>query len=180
MIGGDVSDQVDIFNILENRIFHEAGHDHGKCRAGALSRAEEVCKARGVRLTPIRKRVLELVWRSHKPVGAYDILEWLRDDLHKAQPPTVYRALEFLREHGLIHRIESLNAFVGCDAAGSSHAGQFLICRCCGRAAELHDTRIVRAVGAAAHAAGFTIETPTIELTGLCSDCAGTGECSHD
>ena len=151
--------------------FPGEGHDHGNCVDEALDRAEEVCRQSGARLTALRRRVLERVWAGHKPVGAYDILDALRDERRKAAPPTVYRALEFLMEHRLVHRIESLNAFVGCCAPGTSHAGQFLICNCCGSAVELDDARIGAAIADSADKAGFTVERRIVEVEGICPHC---------
>src|SRR5882724_8224269 len=98
-----------------------SAHDHQHCIDDALVRAATICAQSGGRLTPLRRRVLELVWHSHAPVGAYDILDALRRDGRPAAPPTAYRALEFLLGHGLIHRIESLNAFVGCAQPERPH-----------------------------------------------------------
>ena len=123
--------------------FAEHDHDHKACQGEALERAELICAERGVRLTDTRKRVLELVWSGHKPLGAYDILDALRRERDGAAPPTVYRALEFLMGLGLIHRIESLNAFVGCTDPETPHRAQFLICDQCGTTAELNDPRIL-------------------------------------
>ncbi len=146
-------------------------HDHGDCVAGALRAAEELCAQRGARLTKLRRRVFELVWSSHAPVGAYDLLRRLARERDGAAPPTVYRALDFLRGHGLIHRIESLNAFVGCCAPGLAHAGQFLICSACGTAAEIDDPRLDAAIEKRAKALGFAIQRKTIEVEGLCPPC---------
>jgi len=159
--------------------FPDARHDHAKCVRAALARAEQICAARGVRLTDIRRHVFELVWQSHNPVGAYDVLERLSAKSRKAQPPTVYRALEFLLAQGLIHRIESLNAYIGCTVPDIDHAGQFLICRDCGMAAELIDSRIDAAIGKGAQAVGFCIEHPTVELEGVCARCRKTA-CAHE
>lgn len=137
-----------------------------------MAEAERLCRERGARLTSLRRRVLEVVWGGHKPVGAYDILEVLRGERGVAAPPTVYRALEFLMEQGLIHRVESLNAYVGCSAPGTEHGSRFLICRSCGRAAEIDDTRLDDAIAETAAAAGFTVEHRTVEITGLCPACA--------
>lgn len=147
--------------------FPSPHHDHGHCVVQALERADEECRRRGARLTEIRRRVLELVWRSHAPIGAYALLE----ALGKAAPPTVYRALDFLLAHGLIHRIETLNAFVGCAHPGHAAAGQFLLCRQCGTAAEMNDEAIERVVRAAAAAQGFEVATLTVEVKGLCPAC---------
>ncbi len=127
---------------------------------------------RGVRLTALRRRVLELVWQSHKPMGAYDILSVLSDqDGRKAAPPTVYRALDFLLENGLIHRIASLNAFMGCTHPGHPHQGQFLICQQCHMAIEMEDPQIREAIAQAAGVMGFRVAGETVEIRGLCKAC---------
>ena len=131
-----------------------------------------VCSGRGARLTEQRRRVLELVWSGHRPLGAYDILEALSGEGGRVAPPTVYRALDFLQEQGLVHRLESLNAYVGCCATDDTgHAGQFLICQNCGVAAEIADTRIEAAIRDSAAEAGFAIARPTIEIEGMCPHC---------
>jgi Fur family transcriptional regulator, zinc uptake regulator len=151
--------------------FPRRGHDHGLCVEDAISRAAELSARRGLHLTELRRRVLELVWRSHEPIGAYEILARLRRRGRPAAPPTVYRALDFLLEQGFVHRIESQSAFVGCAHPGAVHAGQFLICGSCGVAAELDDSRIRKAVEKSAKTAGFSVERQTIELRGLCPRC---------
>jgi Fur family zinc uptake transcriptional regulator len=130
-----------------------------------------LCRERSLRFTAIRRRVLELVWNGHKPVGAYDILEQLHRDGRRAAPPTVYRALEFLIEADLVHRLDSLNAFVGCPDPSSSHTGQFLICRGCQSVAELDDTDINRLVERKASDLGFSAVHQMLEIQGLCRDC---------
>ena len=151
---------------------HDPGkHDHRKCVHTALSTAEAVCNARGEKLTPVRKRVLELVWASHRPVGAYALLDSLRADGRSAAPPTVYRALEFLLAQGLVHRVESLNAYLGCAHPADGHVAQFLICRQCGTAAELEESDIATAIDRHAKRAGFAVERRTVEATGLCAAC---------
>ncbi|WP_425450051.1 Fur family transcriptional regulator [Virgifigura deserti] len=151
--------------------FPHRHHNHQRCVDQALGKALSLCEERGARLTSLRRRVLELVWRSHEPVGAYDILEQLQRDGHRAAPPTVYRALEFLRDQGLVHRIESLNAFVGCPYPDESHVSQFLICTACSEVAEIDGTKIRAAASRNAAAAGFAIDRLTIELRGLCARC---------
>lgn len=147
-------------------------HDHSRCVSQALAEAENICARKGLRLTALRKRVLELVWQSHKPLGAYDILGVLSDeDGRRAAPPTVYRALDFLLENGLVHRIASLNAFVGCSHPEHAHQGQFLICRNCHTSVELEQDSISDAIIAAAMGVGFTVEGQTVEVIGLCAGC---------
>lgn len=147
-------------------------HDHSRCVSHALAEAESICTRQGLRLTALRKRVLELVWQSHKPLGAYDILGVLsEEDGRRAAPPTVYRALDFLLENGLVHRIASLNAFVGCNQPEHAHQGQFLICRSCHAAIELEQAAISQAIVASAQAVGFSVEGQTVEVVGLCAGC---------
>ena len=110
--------------------------------------------------------------QSHKPLGAYDILAVLSEqDGRRAAPPTVYRALDFLLENGLVHRIASLNAFMGCSHPEHAHQGQFLICRNCHAAIELEQKSISDAIIHSARDVGFTVETQTVEVVGLCSGC---------
>jgi len=150
-------------------------HDHRHCVSTALAAAEARCAASGAQLTPIRRRVLELVWSSHAPSGAYDILAKLAAETGRVQPPTVYRALDFLKAQGLIHRIESRNAFIGCAQPDEEHAGQFLLCRACGDAAELTADKALAALERQATALGYRIEHRTVELEGLCPHCQRHG-----
>lgn len=137
----------------------------------ALQKAGELCAMRGVRLTEQRRRILEMVWRSDKPLGAYDILASIQAAQPKAAPPTVYRALGFLLNQGLIHKLQSLHAYVGCAHPGEPHAGQFLICTACGDVTELEDAGVARSLGKVAAASGFVPDAPMVELTGTCADC---------
>lgn len=148
-------------------------HNHQACVSHALADARAICRKLNARLTPIRERVLELIWQSHKPLGAYDILAMLGTEGHNAAPPTVYRALDFLLQHGLIHRIASLNAFIGCTHAGEHHRGTFLICRQCGNVLELATPEVSKAVEDAAAAESFRPEDITLEVAGLCPRCQG-------
>jgi Fur family zinc uptake transcriptional regulator len=150
----------------------KSAHDHRRCIADALDAAERVCAGRGAQLTELRRRVLELVWQSHQPVGAYQLLAALGRDGHNPAPPTIYRALDFLQAQGLVHRIESHNAFVGCPHAETDHAGQLMICHECGTVTELLEPAIGETVRRAAQAAGFRPERVTLELEGTCGRCA--------
>ncbi len=154
--------------------FPTQGHDHERCVLEALDKAARLCAARNVRLTPMRRRVLEMIWGQHGPVLAYDLLERLRLEGARAAPPTVYRALTFLSENGLVHRIESLNAYVGCTVPEADHSGQFLICKRCQAVAELADTDITGILAQKAGAIGFRTERQTVELEGLCPSCGGS------
>lgn len=153
--------------------FPHPRHDHARCTADALRTAEAVCAARGARLTDIRRRVLAAVWASHAPVGAYDILAALNADGGRIAPMAVYRALDFLMAQGLVHRLASLNAFVGCALAEARHAAHFLICRECRCAAEMTDPAFTRAVAKTLGAQGFAAESQIIEIQGVCARCRG-------
>jgi len=151
--------------------FSSADHNHGHCVNLALQAAEDICRQRGQRLTALRRRVLELVWVNHRPVGAYALLEMMRHESGRVAPATVYRALDFLQELGLVHRVASLNAFIGCAFHGAPHTGQFLICTGCQELAELDDSKVAEALNASASASGFAISHTTIEVLGLCPNC---------
>ena len=156
-------------NIL--REFTRGRHRHSSCVSSAMRIAEDTCRKGGHRLTPVRRRMLELVWGSHEPVKAYDLLEILRGEIKGAAPPTVYRALDFLQEQGFVHKIESLNAYVGCGSPGHKGAGQLLICQDCGEVAEIDDKEIIALIAAKSEKLGFTILSQTIEVTGQCGKC---------
>ncbi|WP_328189006.1 Fur family transcriptional regulator [Marinobacter sp. OP 3.4] len=146
-------------------------HNHDACVRDALAEARTICDARNARLTPIRQRVLELIWESHRPLGAYDLLGVLAQEGHNAAPPTVYRALDFLQQHGLVHRIASLNAFIGCNHAREHHTGMFLICQQCRNVHELTSDAVSGAVADTAAEQGFAPTETTIEVAGLCPRC---------
>jgi Fur family zinc uptake transcriptional regulator len=157
-------------------------HHHGPCahaedqaaRApAALAAAEDCCAARGERLTPLRRTVLEALYASHRPVSAYDLIERIAATGHKPPAPvTIYRTLDFLRTQGFIHRLESLNAFIACP---SSHRPDepivFMICESCGGVDEVASEPVLAALGAAARGQGFTPHRSVIEMTGRCGHC---------
>ncbi|HCZ48854.1 MAG TPA: transcriptional repressor [Gammaproteobacteria bacterium] len=145
---------------------------HKKRLQQVLSQAERVCRERGARLTPQRRAVLEKLCAAERPVTAYELLDLMRDQLRNPAPPTIYRALDFLQEQGLVHRLESLNAFIGCSHPDHPHASQFLICADCGEVAEVEDNRVAKSLSAASRAAGFQAERRVVELLGTCAQCA--------
>jgi Fur family zinc uptake transcriptional regulator len=145
-------------------------HDHAHCVASAMAAADSLCAARGVQFTPVRRRVLEILLESHGAMGAYDVLSRLDAEGLGKQPPVAYRALAFLVEQGLAHRIEKLNAFVACTHPGSGHAPAFMICRSCGTVAEA-EAEVGGPLGETAALAGFRIERTVVEAEGLCPAC---------
>ena len=150
-----------------------ATHDHGACQSDALSRAEALAAERGLRFTPVRRRVLEILLEAHKALGAYDVLTRLSAEGFGNQPPVAYRALEFLEDQGFAHRIRRLNAFTACMHPGETHAPAFLICRVCEKVAEAPAAPVMAALTMAAAETGFLIERSNIEAVGLCPSCQG-------
>ncbi|HTV37526.1 MAG TPA: transcriptional repressor [Xanthobacteraceae bacterium] len=157
---------------MPRTIFPAPNHDHERCTNDAIAFAEAQCEARAQRLTPIRRRVLEALLASHSPLGAYELIERLGHKNARPAPITVYRALDFLRENGLVHRIESRNAFVAC---GHNHANGdlvvFLICERCGAVGEGPGGAVAEALKTSSRAAGFSPKSPLIEIVGICSHC---------
>jgi Fur family zinc uptake transcriptional regulator len=136
-----------------------------------LKRADALCRERGLRLTDQRKTVLELLCVSDKPLSAYELLDQMRRVVKNPTPPTVYRALDFLVEQGLVHKLESLHAYVGCTHPEHPHASQFLICDDCGEVAEVENTSVAKSLKAAGKALGFRTKRPVVELLGICAQC---------
>jgi Fur family transcriptional regulator, zinc uptake regulator len=155
-------------------VFPAPDHDHDRCTADALAHAEALCTARGQRLTPLRRQVLETLAESHKALGAYEIMERMAGQGPRPAPITVYRALDFLLENGLVHRIESRNAFLACigdhHAVGSGTT-VFLICERCGAVGEASSAAVAETLQTAARAVGFTPKARVIEVTGICAHC---------
>jgi Fur family transcriptional regulator, zinc uptake regulator len=148
-----------------------AAHNHALCSGEALLRAEALVVQKGLRLTPVRRRVLEILLEEHRALGAYDVLNRLAAEGFGNQPPVAYRALDFLEEQGLAHRIQRLNAFTACMHLGEAHMPVFLICRGCNLVAEAPAEPVLLALKAAAAAKGFVIEGSTVEALGLCPGC---------
>jgi Fur family zinc uptake transcriptional regulator len=154
-----------------------AGHRHdplglsGRALAAGLKLAQSRCETQGQRLTPARRRVLELLMKAGQPVKAYDLISTFSETAGEvAKPPTVYRALEFLEREGLAHRIESLSAYVACSGEPGDHAAAFLICGCCGRTQEI-SAPVDEALRDLAGEAGYTIQAVAIEARGRCAAC---------
>ena len=154
---------------------HICDHDHNHTHLAddalksRLEWAEALCRQRGERMTAPRRRTLELVLSHTGPIKAYDLIEQFDKD-HPAKPPTIYRALSFLEEMGLVHRIESLNAFVACESDETAHQAAFLLCRCCGRSEEIV-LGVIDGLMRKAKASGFHPERITLEVKGLCKTC---------
>ncbi len=151
-------------------------HDHSHCADHLLAAAEELTTRDNARLTPVRRRVLEILLENHRAMGAYEVLERLAAEGLGNQPPVAYRALDFLVEHGLVHRIQRLNAFAACVSPGDVHSPVFLICRACKKVAEAEGAALRGALEDSAAELGFSVERASIEAIGLCPGCAAEGK----
>ncbi len=149
------------------------GHSGAASAHAILAQAEHRAKARGLRLTPVRRRTLEILLDAHGALGAYEVLERLAAEGFGTQPPVAYRALNFLVEHGLAHRIRRLNAFTACTHPSEEHRAAFLICARCDSVTEAAAADLTHALSKAAEAAGFQLDRATIEAVGLCRACIG-------
>ena len=145
---------------------------HNQCTSSAIQKAELLCEDKKIRFTNIRRKVLELVWQRHIPIKAYDILEALKGGEYSATPPTVYRALDFLLENRLVHKLHQQNAYIGCTHPLEKHLCQLLICSDCGWAQESCNNKTASAIELLAQKHHFTPQQDAIELTGLCTDCS--------
>ena len=147
-------------------------HDHSACSGQVMEHAEKICAEKGLRLTPVRRRTLEVLAEAHRALGAYEVLERLAAEGFGAQPPVAYRALEFLVDAGLAHRIRRLNAFAACTHVSTPHSPAFFICRDCDLVAETPATNIRNEIDRAAQNIGFQVERVNLESVGLCPTCA--------
>jgi Fur family zinc uptake transcriptional regulator len=155
-----------------NAAFPTPGHDHERCVADTLTRAEETCGERGLRLTPLRRRVLEALAESHAPLGAYDIVEKLKKAKEPAPAMSVYRALDFLVAESLAHRIESKNAFLACTHGHESDdVVLFMLCERCGVVAEVTSNALGRDLSQVARSVNFSPKVRVLEVSGLCTNC---------
>jgi len=157
----------------EDTFFPAAGHDHVHCATGLLARAEELCRARGLNLSAPRRRVLDVLAGSHAPLGAYEIIDRLAETGSRPAPISVYRALGFLTEAGLAHRIERLNAYVACGSAAHGEAATlvFLICESCRQVGEVTAQEVGIDLDRLDAGLGFAAHSAAIEITGLCGRC---------
>ncbi|MEH2511672.1 Fur family zinc uptake transcriptional regulator [Nitrobacteraceae bacterium AZCC 1564] len=153
-------------------VFPAPDHDHGRCAADAISHAERVCVGRGQKFTPIRRKVLGALLSSHRPLGAYEVIDELAKTMPRPAPITVYRALDFLMENGLVHRIESRNAFLACaHNHDETTMVAFLICEICGSVGEIPATPLAQSFNEAARGTGFSPKLSVVEITGFCAHC---------
>lgn len=155
---------------MKTQLYHK--HDHGQCIKTALEQAQAICKERGARLTPLRQQVLEEIWSSHISLGAYDLLDRLTVmNGKRVAPPTVYRALDFLLQLGLIHKINSLNTYIGCTNPSQQHQACLMICKHCHIVLEINNSGLRTELESSVADSGFLLESSTVEMVGSCPNC---------
>lgn len=146
--------------------------DHQRCIETALGVAEAICAKKHLRFTPLRRKVLELVLASHRPSKAYDLMQQLsKGGGEPAKPPTVYRTLDFLLEHGLVHKLRSQDAYIACTHAGQEHGCHFLICKQCGEVTECCTNDVATLLAGIASEQDFVLQRSVVEMEGLCARC---------
>ncbi len=146
-------------------------HDHRACVAQNIAMLEAHCAKASLQLTPVRRRVFEILLERHKAFGAYELLDRLKKEGYSPHPPMAYRALNFLRSNGFVHKVERLNGFIACAHPGGNHAPAFLICRVCDAVAEVSAETARDSLGRTAQAAGFEVERAVVEAEGICPNC---------
>jgi len=146
-------------------------HDHSRCKRSAMRAVVSLCKARKLRLTPVRQRTLEILLESHSALGAYQVLEKLAAGGFGEKPPMVYRALGFLMEQGFVHKLEKLNAYVACVEPSVCSHPCLMVCKLCGRVAEQSVPGARKQLTAAANQLGFSTGASVMELSGVCNQC---------
>ncbi len=157
---------------LEKPAFPAPDHDHDRCAADAITHAERICALRAQKFTPIRRKVLQALLASHRPLGAYEVIDTLASSMPRPAPITVYRALDFLMANGLVHRIESRNAYLACaQDHGDAAMVAFLICDRCGEVGEIPAGPVAKSLNSAARASGFAPKLSVLEISGLCAHC---------
>ncbi len=167
---------------MSHSIDFNTQHDHNACIHDALQHAQQICQQKGASLTDIRRQVLELIWQHHRPVKAYDIIEKFKPSERTqgaVKPMTIYRALEFLLEQGLIHRVESLNAFIGCHHPLHPHELLLLFCKKCENVQERSAEIVMDSVKTELKNAHFLAHSKTIEIHGVCEHCQSSSIENH-
>lgn len=162
-------------DIAAQRLFPKPGHNHDHCLSDALDKARAAFEERGLRLTELRRQVLQEIAGSHHSIGAYEILDRLAAKGTRLAPISVYRAIDALIEAGVVHRLESRNAYFACHSAhgadGTGSAHMVLVCERCGTVAELQGDSLLAPLDAAARAAGFEPKIRVVEMAGTCAHC---------
>ncbi len=146
-------------------------HNHKECSKRVIKNAKEVCHEGSLNLTPIRKKVLEIIASNHKPSRAYDILSKLKDGGFSDKPPTVYRALDFLIENKMVHKLSTINAYVACFNDEAEEVSCFLICEKCQDIEEFQDEAVIKAMTNIGKNKRINIKNVNLEISFRCDQC---------
>jgi Fur family transcriptional regulator, zinc uptake regulator len=161
-------------HVAASKAFPTPGHDHDHCLSEAMDRAREVFEAKGLRLTPLRRSVFQEIAASHRAVGAYEVLDRLARRGERVAPISVYRAIDALLAAGIVHRLESRNAFFACHAEHDTRQHQLVLaCEICGLIAEIDGTKAFGVIDKTAQSARFSVRGAVVEVWGLCANCIG-------
>ena len=145
--------------------------NHNQCISSTLKQAETLCLERKILFTQLRKTVFKLIWQSHIPIKAYDILQQLQKKDPAAKPITVYRALDFLLKNNMVHKLESQNTYFGCTHPGELHNCYFLVCKKCHIVEEGCKSDLLQNIYTNLKQKNFVVEHVTLEIQGLCKNC---------
>jgi Fur family zinc uptake transcriptional regulator len=159
---------------MANQLFPRPGHDHGPCVDKAIARARQVCASKDIRLTALREAVLRVLTSSHKALGAYEIIEQMNAQGRRLAPISVYRIIDILVEAGLVHRLESKNAYFACMSRHDENASiVILLCEGCNRVAEADASAAWNVLKSITQDCEFSISATVLEIQGQCCDCRG-------
>lgn len=157
---------------------HSCHVHHDDNIQGRLKQAKKLCQEAGGRFTALREDIYRLILQAGRPLGAYDLMSLLQQEriqtkqkLINVAPPTVYRSLDFLLEFGLIHQLNSINAYIPCCHPRQEHAAVFLICQNCQTVQELSNPPIHQMIEFSQKTLDFSVKKSMIELSGLCHAC---------
>lgn len=150
--------------------------NHENCISTTINQVEKICAENGLRFTKIRKAVLEIIWESHRPIKAYDILTKISNINYSEKPPTVYRALDFLMENGFVHKINSLNSYVGCSHPNEHSDCYFIICSICNEVQECCDSTITKTIKKILNKNTFKHDYIALEVNGQCNYCSDVSD----
>lgn len=143
-----------------------------------INEAKTLCHVEGGRFTALREDIYRLILSAGRPLGAYDLINILQQQRiqtgqkpSNVAPPTVYRSLDFLLEFGLIHQLNSINAYIPCCHPRAEHAAAFLICQKCSKVQELSNPPVSQMIEFSQQTLDFAVKKSMIELSGICHDC---------
>lgn len=146
--------------------------DHKNCLKDLEKKIEITCQEQNLKFTDLRREVFLIISKNHGMIKAYDILAQMRKKNPSTEPPTVYRALDFLMENNFVHKINSLNSYVTCYHLVDEGFCFFLICSKCGSVEESLDSRFSDLIFSSAKKHKFLFQKSSLEIEGVCNKCS--------